>query len=74
MDQTKIERVQKRATKLVASVRKIPFESMLQNLKLESLHYRRKKADMVQTFMRLKNITRVDPSPALFFITETKFL
>ena len=49
-DQLLVERVQRRATHLVASLRHRPYEERLEALKLPSLFYRRRRSDMVQVY------------------------
>jgi hypothetical protein len=46
----RIEAVQRRATKLIPELRELPYEGRLRALNLPSLTYRRKRADMLQTF------------------------
>jgi len=43
-----IEKIQKRATKLVISIRKLPYKERLQHLNLYSLKYRRLRGDMIR--------------------------
>ena len=45
-----IERVQRRATKLVGSVRNLPYSERLKALNLPTLAYRRFRGDMIQTY------------------------
>jgi len=42
-----IEKIQKRATKLVISVSKLPYKVRLQHLNLYTLKYRRLRGDMI---------------------------
>ena len=46
----KLEKVQKRATKLVLSVKKLKYEDRLRQLNLTTLKYRRLRGDMIETF------------------------
>ena len=46
----KIEKVQRRATKLVPEIRDLPYEDRLRALNLETLHYRRARADLLEAY------------------------
>ena len=46
----KLEKVQKRATKLVFTVKKLCYEERLQKLKLPTLKYRRIRGDMIELY------------------------
>ena len=48
-DKEKIERVQHRATKLVLGMENKAYSERLEELKLPSLEYSRKRADVMQT-------------------------
>ena len=52
-DQKLHERVQRRATKLVLSIRHLPYTDRLCHLKIPRLHYRRRRADMIVTYQIL---------------------
>ena len=68
-DQRLVERVQRRATRMVESVRAKPYEDRLRLLQLPSLHYRRRRGDMVHTYQLFHG--GVDASPSDFFtLTE----
>jgi len=43
-----IEKVQKRATKLILSLKKLPYHERLRQLKLPTLKYRRLRGDMIE--------------------------
>ena len=49
-DIDKLERVQRRATKLCTDLRDLSYKERLQNLKLPSLYYRRQRGDMIQVY------------------------
>ena len=57
----RIERVQRRATKMVNGISNLDYESRLRELKLPSLQYRRRRADMHQVFKIINKLERVDP-------------
>ena len=46
-DQKLVERVQRRATRMVSSLRHLPYEERLRALKLPSLYHRRRRGDMI---------------------------
>ena len=50
MDQKKIEQVQRRATRLVPSLRHLPYQERLEKLGMPSLSYRRRRGDMIAVF------------------------
>ena len=58
-DRDAIEKVQKRATRLVSGISQLPYEQRLRILGLPTLQYRRKRADIVQTFKIIKGIDSV---------------
>ena len=64
-DQILVERVQRRATKLVQSIRHRPYMERLQLLNLPSLYYRRKRGDMILTYQIFQG--DVDVLPEVFF-------
>ena len=51
-----LERVQRRATKLVPELRKLSYPERLRQLKLPSLVYRRQRGDMIETYKILKGL------------------
>ena len=53
---TKLEQVQRRATKMVPRLRDLTYERRLQELNLPTLAYRRRRADIIQMFKILKNL------------------
>ena len=61
-DIKEIEKVQKRATKLVINLKKIPYTNRLQRLKLPTLKYRRLRGDMIEVFKMTHNIYDPDVS------------
>ena len=57
-----LEQVQRRATKLVPSLRKLPYEERLKRLNLTTLEERRKRGDMIETFKIMRNFDKIDAS------------
>ena len=49
-----IEKVQRKATKLVPSISHLSYEERLQRLELPSLKYRRLRGDMIMTYKLLQ--------------------
>ena len=45
-----IEKVQKKATKLVISLKKLPYKERLLQLNLHTLKYRRLRGDMIEVY------------------------
>ena len=64
-----IEKVQRRATKLIPSLKNTPYPDRLKYLNLHTLKFRRERNDMIQTFRILKNIDELDI--ATFFELDT---
>ena len=62
LDQKAVERVQRRATRLIPSIRDLPYEERLRELDLPSLAYRRRRGDMIQTYKIINGIDRLDKS------------
>lgn len=52
-DQKKVERVQRRATRLVKEIKHLPYSERLRILKLPSMYFRRRRGDMVATYQLL---------------------
>ena len=57
-----LEQVQKRATKLVPSLRNLPYEERLKRLNLTTLEERRKRGNMIETFKIMRNFDKIDAS------------
>ena len=64
-DQKLIERVQRRATKLVQDVKHLPYEERLKQLNIPSLYYRRRRGDMIAMYQILNG--GIDVCPGKFF-------
>ena len=65
LDQLAVEKVQRRATKLVPGLHDVPYCERLQRLSLPSLHYRRRRGDMIQVYKIKAGVVRLDQS--IFF-------
>ena len=59
-DHKEIEKVQKRATKLVKSISHFPYGERLKKLSLTTLCYRRQRADVLQVLRMIKGIDKLD--------------
>lgn len=57
-DDEMIEKVQKRATKCIKGLENLPYEERLAKLNLHSLHYRRRRGDMIQVFKIVRGIDK----------------
>jgi len=69
-DIEQIEKIQRRATKLVISLRKLPYKERLLRLNLHTLKYRRLLGDMIEVFKIVHNVydNRVAPSLSYYNI------
>ena len=54
-----IERVQKRATKMLSQLKDLPYPERLRRLKLPSLEHRRKRGDAIETYKYLMDYYKV---------------
>ena len=68
----KIERVQRRATKLIPSVRNMTYENRLLKLNLFSMEYRRKRGDLIELYKMLNGFSHVDVPLLFTFITDSR--
>lgn len=55
-----VERVQRRATKMVPSLRDLSYRERLRKLKLETLDYRRRRADLLEAYRIMNGIHNLD--------------
>ena len=59
-DMKSVEKIQRRATKLVTSIKDLAYEDRLRALKLPSLVYRRRRGDMIQMYKLMNGLIRVE--------------
>lgn len=62
-----IENIQKRATKIVPELKDLSYEERLIRLKLPTLHYRRKRYDLIQLYKIVHGFEDIDPGKFLEF-------
>lgn len=62
MDYNDIEKIQRRATKLVSTVSNLSYQQRLKSLRLDSLAFRRRRSDIIQVFKIFKSIDNLRPS------------
>ena len=55
-----VERIQRRATRLIPELKNMPYQERLMNLKLPTLVYRRKRGDMIMMFKIMCGLVRID--------------
>ena len=65
MDQKAVERVQRRATKTVPSLKDLPYQKWQERLNIPTLYYRHKCGDMIQVYKIMKGIDHI--SADIFF-------
>ena len=59
-DIVKLEKVQRRATKMISEIRNLPYTERLKKCKLMSLESRRRRYDLIETFKIMKDIYKTD--------------
>ena len=59
-DIEKLEKVQRRATKLIREIRNLPYRDRLRRCKLMTLEERRRRYDLIEMFKVMKGIYKVD--------------
>ena len=59
-DIIKLERIQRRATKMIPNLRHIPYEERLEKTKLFPLEWRRLRGDLIETFKIFNKINNTD--------------
>ena len=65
-DTESVERIQKRATRLIPRLKDLTYIDRLKTLKLPTLAHRRRRGDMIQTF---KTIHSIEDIPSEIFFT-----
>ena len=55
-----VERIQRRATKMVPDIKHLSYEDRLKHLRLPSLVHRRRRGDMIQMYKIMKEVVDVD--------------
>jgi hypothetical protein len=65
-----LERVQKRATKIMDSIKHLSYSDRLRTLGLPTLEYRRKRFDMIQVYKILNNIDHIENSENLLKLVD----
>ena len=68
-DQKSLEKVQRRATKMLPELYNLTYAERLRHLKLPSLYYRRRRGDMIFVYQLFHNFFNIDTS--VFFIPAT---
>ena len=68
-DQKSLEKVQRRATKMLPELYNLTYAERLHLLKLPSLYYRRRRGDMIFVYQLIHNFFNIDTSA--FFIPAT---
>lgn len=64
-----IENIQRRATKLVNSLKNLPYEERLRQLNLPTLLYRRERYDQIQVFKIINNFDNISAEKFFQFTT-----
>ena len=55
-----LEKIQRRATKMIIAIKDLHYEERLKGLKLPSLVYRRRRGDMIIMYKIMNNLVRID--------------
>lgn len=71
-DQDKLEKVQRRATKSVPSLKEKSYPERLTHLGLPTLAYRRHRADLLQVFKIVKGVEDIKPDSFFKFATDSR--
>ena len=62
LDQQSLEKIQRRATKLIPTLQHVPYTDRLALLKLSSLRYRRRRGDMILMYRIIQGFIGIDLS------------
>ena len=65
-----LEKVQRRATRLLPNISKLPYETRLERLGLYSLYCRRQRGDLIEAYKILNGYYDIDPT-SLFTLSNT---
>ena len=60
-DKTMLEKVQARATKLIPSLKDLPYPDRISRLNLTTLEDRRRRGDLIETYRIMHQIDKIDP-------------
>ena len=71
-DVDKLERVQRRATKLISECRKFSYEDRLKFTGLTTLEDRRDRGDMIEVFKLAKGFTKINKDKLLSFTANSR--
>ena len=71
-DIERLEKIQRRATKLIPNLRRLSYEDRLRHLKLPTLTYRRKRGDMITLYKIFQGMLKCDLSFYLNNNTRTR--
>ena len=69
-DQIRVEKVQRRATRMISSLRGIPYTDRLRTLRLPSLYYRRRRGDVIRVYQLIHG--GIDQDYTSFFAIDTQ--
>ena len=71
-DTNELEKVQRRATKMVKEICDLSYEDRLEKLGLYSLEYRRERGDLILMYQLVWNLIDVDNKQFFSFVTDPK--
>ena len=71
-DIDKLEKVQRRATKLISDCRNLSYKDRLVYTGLTTLEDRRNRGDMIEVFKLVKGLSKIDSSKLLCFSSNTR--
>ena len=65
-----LERIQKRATRLIPGIKYLPYEERLRKLNLHSLSRRRTRSDLIEVYKMINGLSNIDINRHLSFSTS----
>ena len=71
-DIDKVEKVQRRATKMCPTLKDLPYEERLRAMSLPSMYYRRERGDMIQVYKIMTDRDRIDQQKLLPLNTDSR--